>query len=48
MKALLIGFQTIGLIIAIALMWFYPISRKRAEATQRLLEAKAKDSEATA
>jgi GPH family glycoside/pentoside/hexuronide:cation symporter len=48
MKALLIGFQTIGLIIAIALMWFYPISRKRAEETQRLLEAKARDSDESA
>jgi GPH family glycoside/pentoside/hexuronide:cation symporter len=48
MKALLIGFQTIGLIIAIALMWFYPISRKRAEETQRLLEAKARESDESA
>ncbi|HAV13865.1 MAG TPA: hypothetical protein DCX06_10310 [Opitutae bacterium] len=45
MKALLIGFQAVGLSLAIFLMWFYPISRKRAEETQRLLEAKAKASE---
>ena len=48
MKALLIGFQTIGLIIAIALMWFYPISRKRAEATQRLLGERARNSDESA
>jgi GPH family glycoside/pentoside/hexuronide:cation symporter len=41
MKALLIGFQSLGLVLAIFLMWFYPISRQRAEETQRLLEAKA-------
>jgi Na+/melibiose symporter-like transporter len=44
MKALLIGFQSLGLVLAIFLMWFYPISRKRAEETQRLLEEKASSS----
>jgi GPH family glycoside/pentoside/hexuronide:cation symporter len=41
MKAFLIGFQALGLILAIGLMWLYPISRQRAEETQRLLEEKA-------
>ncbi len=41
MKALLVGFQSLGLLLAILMMWFYPISRQRAEETQRLLEAKA-------
>lgn len=45
MKALLIGFQSLGLVLAIFLMWFYPISRQRAEETQRLLEAKAAKSD---
>ena len=46
MKALLIGFQALGLVIAIVLMWLYPISRERAEATQRKLEEIARESEA--
>jgi len=45
-KALLIGFQALGLVIAIVLMWLYPISRERAEATQRKLEEIARESEA--
>lgn len=46
MKALLIGFQALGLVIAIVLMWRYPISRERAEETQRKLEEIAHKSEA--
>jgi GPH family glycoside/pentoside/hexuronide:cation symporter len=38
MKNLIIGFQVIALIIAIAVFAFYPISRKRAEETRRLLD----------
>ncbi|HAZ00276.1 MAG TPA: hypothetical protein DCY38_05765 [Opitutae bacterium] len=45
MKALLVGFQSLGLLLAILMMWFYPISRQRAEETQRLLEAKATKSD---
>ena len=41
MKAFLIGFQVLGLLLSIFLMWFYPISRERAAETQRKLEAKA-------
>lgn len=41
MKGLLIGFQVVGLIIAMILIWYYPISRERAEATRRRLEARA-------
>ncbi len=43
MKALLIGFQALGLLIAIVLMWLYPISRERAETTQRRLEEIARE-----
>ena len=36
MKALLIGFpDDSACVIAILLIWLYPISRERAEATQR-------------
>lgn len=41
MKALLIGFQTIGLILAIYLMTRYPITREQAEETQRKLKERA-------
>ena len=41
MKIFLIGFQVLGLLLSIFLMWFYPISRERATETQRKLEAKA-------
>ena len=41
MKIFLIGFQVLGLLLSIFLMWFYPISRERAAETQRKLEAKA-------
>lgn len=41
MKNLLIGFQALGLIIAIFLMTRYPINRERSEATQRKLKERA-------
>jgi len=37
MKAALVGFQCAGLLLAIAIMWLYPITRQRAEETQRKL-----------
>jgi GPH family glycoside/pentoside/hexuronide:cation symporter len=37
MKAALVGFQCVGLALAIAIMWLYPITRQRAEETQRKL-----------
>jgi Na+/melibiose symporter-like transporter len=37
MKVALVGFQGAGLLVAIAIMWLYPISRQRAEETQRKL-----------
>ena len=37
MKAAVIGFQCAGLLLAIAIMWLYPITRQRAEETQRKL-----------
>jgi glycoside/pentoside/hexuronide:cation symporter, GPH family len=41
MKAALVGFQCLGLVVAIAIMWLYPITRQRAEETQRKLRAAA-------
>jgi GPH family glycoside/pentoside/hexuronide:cation symporter len=41
MKAGLVGFQCAGLLLAIAIMWLYPITRQRAEETQRKLWAAA-------
>jgi GPH family glycoside/pentoside/hexuronide:cation symporter len=41
MKVALVGFQCAGLLLAIAVMWLYPITRKRAEETQRKLRAAA-------
>jgi GPH family glycoside/pentoside/hexuronide:cation symporter len=41
MKAALVGFQCAGLLISIAIMWFYPITRRRAEETQRRLRGTA-------
>lgn len=40
MKALVIGFQSVGLIIAITVMCFYPITRLRANTTRKALELK--------
>ena len=37
MKFALIGFQVVGLLLAIAIMWFYPITREKAAETQRQL-----------
>ena len=37
MKFALIGFQVVGLLLAIAIMWFYPITREKAAETQRRL-----------
>lgn len=41
MKVALVGFQCAGLLLAIAIMWLYPITRQRAEETQRKLRAAA-------
>jgi GPH family glycoside/pentoside/hexuronide:cation symporter len=41
MKAALIGFQIAGLVLAMAIMWLYPITREKAAETQRRLRAKA-------
>jgi GPH family glycoside/pentoside/hexuronide:cation symporter len=46
MKMLVVACQTIGLLIAIALFRFYPISRRKAEETRRILdERKAHETE---
>ncbi len=38
MRAMLIGIQLFALIAAIAVLWYYPISRKRSAETRRLLD----------
>ena len=40
MKKLIIGFQAVGLALAIGIFAFYPITRKHAEETRRLLDAR--------
>ena len=37
MEFALIGFQVVGLLLAIAIMWLYPITREKAAETQRSL-----------
>jgi Na+/melibiose symporter-like transporter len=41
MKVALVGFQCAGLLLAIIVMWLYPITRQRAEETQRKLRETA-------
>jgi Na+/melibiose symporter-like transporter len=41
MKVGLVGFQCAGLFLAIIIMWLYPITRERAEETQRRLREAA-------
>jgi GPH family glycoside/pentoside/hexuronide:cation symporter len=41
MKLALIGFTMIGLMVAMAIMWFYSITREKAAETQHRLRAKA-------
>lgn len=38
MKMLVVGCQTLGLLVAVALFRFYPITRQRAEETRRILD----------
>jgi hypothetical protein len=40
MKKLIVGCQVVGLIAAMVVFAFYPITRKRAEETRRLLDEK--------
>jgi len=45
MKAIFISVQAIGLAAGLALMAFFPISRKRAEETRRILDERKKNAE---
>ncbi|RKZ06301.1 hypothetical protein DRQ05_05005, partial [bacterium] len=45
MKKLIIGFQVAGLLIALAIFAFYPITREHAEETRRLLDERKADEE---
>ena len=42
MKVGLVGFQCVGLLLAIVIMWLYPITRQRAEEIQRKLREEAR------
>ena len=46
MKKLIIGFQVVGLLIALAIFAFYPITRQRAEETRRFLDERKAASDA--
>ncbi|MEA2069483.1 MAG: MFS transporter, partial [Verrucomicrobiota bacterium] len=43
MKKLIIGFQVVGLLIALAIFAFYPITRRHAEETRRLLNGRKRN-----
>jgi len=43
MKKLIIGFQVVGLVIAVAIFAFYPITRHHAEETRRKLDERKKN-----
>jgi GPH family glycoside/pentoside/hexuronide:cation symporter len=38
MRAMLIGVQFVAILAAITIIWFYPLTRSRSEATRRLLD----------
>jgi GPH family glycoside/pentoside/hexuronide:cation symporter len=38
MRAMLIGIQFVAILIAIIIVWFYPLTRSRSEVTRRLLD----------
>ncbi len=38
MRSMLIGIQFVALVVAISIIWFYPLTRSRSEATRRLLD----------
>ena len=38
MRAMLIGIQFVAIVVAIIIIWFYPLTRARSEATRRLLD----------
>jgi len=43
MKKLIIGFQVVGLVIAVAIFAFYPITRHHAEETRRKLDERKRN-----
>jgi GPH family glycoside/pentoside/hexuronide:cation symporter len=44
MRSMLIGIQFVALLIAISIIWFYPLTRSRSEATRRLLDERQRQS----
>ena len=43
MRAMLIGIQFVALVIAISILWFYPLTRSRSEAIRRQLDARRRE-----
>ena len=43
MRAMLIGIQFVALVIAISILWFYPLTRARSEAIRRQLDARRRE-----
>jgi GPH family glycoside/pentoside/hexuronide:cation symporter len=43
MRAMLIGIQFVALVIAIIILWFYPLTRSRSEATRRELDQRRRE-----
>ena len=43
MRAMLIGIQFVALVIAIFVLWFYPLTRSRSEATRRQLDQRRRE-----
>ena len=38
MRTMLIGIQFVAVLVAIIIIWFYPLTRSKSEATRRLLD----------
>jgi GPH family glycoside/pentoside/hexuronide:cation symporter len=43
MRAMLIGIQFVALVIAISILWFYPLTRSRSEAIRRQLDQRRRE-----
>jgi Na+/melibiose symporter-like transporter len=43
MRAMLIAIPFVALVIAIIILWFYPLTRSRSEATRRQLDQRRRE-----
>lgn len=48
MRAMLIGIQVLAVLLAVIIIWFYPLTRARSEETRRLLDARKSNQAAEA